>query len=103
MRSEIQRSSGRAKRKQIAFEAARLFNYSNSRTMLYLDTDQLLPRDFETLPISLVSTFSRKFPGYTRSLDLGYGHLSDNRCHYKKHRRPVGLFRERLQAPIGQL
>jgi hypothetical protein len=87
-----------AKRKQPAFEAARLFNYRNSRTMLCLDKDQLLLRDFETLPISLVSTFSRKSPAYTRSLDLGSGHLSDNRCHYKKHRRPVGLFQERLQG-----
>jgi hypothetical protein len=66
--------------------------------MLCLDKDQLLLRNFETLPISLVLTFSRKFPAYTRSLDLGSGHLSDSRCHYKKHRRPVGLFQERLQG-----
>jgi hypothetical protein len=50
----VQRSSGRAKRKQPAFEAARLFNYRNSRTMLCLEKDQLLLRDFETFPISLV-------------------------------------------------
>jgi len=58
MRSAIQRSSRGAKRKQPAFEAARLFNYRNSRTMLCLDKDQLLLQDFETLPISLVLTHS---------------------------------------------
>jgi hypothetical protein len=70
MRSAIQRSSGRAKRKQPAFEAARLFNYRNSRTMLYLDKDQLLLRDFETPPISLVSTPAANSPPTQEALTL---------------------------------
>jgi hypothetical protein len=61
---------GRAKRKQPAFKAARLFNYRTSRSMLCLDKDQLLLRDFETLRISLVSKSAANSPPTQEALTL---------------------------------